>query len=96
MGFPNPAFPFLDLSKARQRIWASYTYPVVYTGPQLLGRGIEAVAWLEFPCFSNLTASQQSLMAQLPSDVGICQPGFYSWLFLDCHSSLWFHSHCKA
>lgn len=67
-----------------------HTLWYVYTSPQLLGPGIEAAARLAFPYFSNLTASQQSLMA--PSDVGICQPGFYLWLFLDCHSPLLFQS----
>lgn len=35
-------------------------------------------------------------MAHLPSDLGVCQPGVYSWLFLGCHGRLWFHGRGKA
>lgn len=83
------AFHFFELSKARQRISASHTYlHCVYTSSQLLGPGTEAAARLEFPDFSNLVAFQESLICQIPSEVGICQSGSYSFCDHQCQ--------CKA
>lgn len=54
----------------------------MYTSSQLLGPGTEAATRLEFPDFSNLVASQESLISQIPSEVDICQPGPYSGYFV--------------
>lgn len=53
----------------------------MYTISQLLGPGTEAAARLEFPDFSNLVASQESLICQIPSEAGIC-PGPCSGCFV--------------
>lgn len=87
------AVHFLELSKARQRIWASHAYLYyLYTSSQLLRPGTEAAARLEFPDFSNLVASQESLISQLPSEVGIFSTWLLLWLFCDRQ----YHSQCKA
>lgn len=59
---PNSAFHFLELSKAAQRGWAFFAYPIG-TSSHLRGPGTGAAGWLEFLYFSNVTPSQQSQIA---------------------------------